>query len=82
MIKRKIKAFYTGSHVKRKAFHIANNYFRWRFLLSISLVYGLYIVTGFLINFKEFSRIWSDCCEFHEPFNSKRQSCFCNVKVK
>ena len=44
---------------------------RWRLLLTVSLVNGLYIVTGFLINFKEFSRLWFDCCGFEEPFSSE-----------
>ena len=47
---------------------------RWRFLLTLSLVNGLYIVTGFLLNFKEISRIFYTCCEFEEPFFSKCKS--------
>jgi len=43
---------------------------RWRLLLSVSLVNGLFIVSGFLLNFKEISRILFDCCEFKEPFLS------------
>ena len=46
-------------------------YVRWRFLLSLSLVNGLYIVTGFLLNFKEISRMFYKCCAFDEPFLSK-----------
>ena len=45
-------------------------FFRWRLLLSVSLVNGLFIVSGFLLNFKEISRILFDCCEFKEPFLS------------
>ncbi len=37
----------------------------------MSLVNGLYIVTGFLLNFKEISRIFYNCCEFDEPFLSE-----------
>ena len=44
--------------------------FRWRLLLSLSLVNSLYIVTGFLLNFKEISRMLFTCCEFKEPFLS------------
>jgi hypothetical protein len=43
---------------------------RWRLLLTLSLVNGLYIVTGFLLNFKEISRLFYKCCEFEEPFLS------------
>jgi len=43
---------------------------RWRLLLSVSLVNGFYIVSGFLLNFKEISRMFYECCEFREPFNS------------
>jgi len=43
---------------------------RWRLLLSSSLVNGLYIVSGFLLNFKEISRLLFNCCEFKEPFLS------------
>jgi hypothetical protein len=45
--------------------------FRWRLLLTLSLVNGLYIVTGFLLNFKEISRLFYKCCEFEEPFLSE-----------
>ena len=44
---------------------------RWRFMLSLSLVNGLYMLTGFLINFKELARMFYKCCEFLEPFESK-----------
>jgi len=43
---------------------------RWRLLLSVSLVNGFFIVSGFLLNFKEISRMFSECCEFREPFRS------------
>lgn len=43
---------------------------RWRLLLSVSLVNGFFIVSGFLLNFKEISRMFFECCEFKEPFNS------------
>jgi hypothetical protein len=43
---------------------------RWRLLLTISLVNGLYIVTGFLLNFKEMSRMVFKCCDFDEPYIS------------
>ena len=49
---------------------------RWRFLLTLSVVNGLYIVTGFLLNFKEVSRIFYTCCEFEEPFFSERMSIY------
>ena len=42
--------------------------YRWRLLLSLSLINGLYIVTGFLLNFKEVSRFAFDCCEIQQPF--------------
>ncbi len=44
---------------------------RWRLLLSVALVNGLYIVTGFLLNFKEVSRLFYDCCAILEPFESE-----------
>jgi len=43
---------------------------RWRLLLTLSLINGLYIVTGFLLNFKEVSRMVFNCCEIDEPFIS------------
>ena len=45
-------------------------FYRWRLLLSVSLVNGFFIVSGFLLNFKEISRMFFECCEFKEPFNS------------
>ncbi len=43
-------------------------------MLTISLVNGLYIVTGFLLNFKEIFRIFDSCCGVKEPFNSKKKN--------
>ena len=45
-------------------------FYRWRLLLSVSLVNGFFIVSGFLLNFKEISRMFFECCEFKEPYNS------------
>jgi len=59
-----------GSPLLKGAFDIEEHTQRWRFLLTLSLVNGLYIVTGFLLNFKEISRIFYTCCEFEEPFFS------------
>ena len=40
-------------------------------MLSLSLVNIFYIITGFLLNFKEISRFVLDCCAILEPFKSK-----------
>lgn len=43
---------------------------RWRLLLSLSMVNSFFIISGFLLNFKEISRLLFNCCEFKEPFLS------------
>jgi hypothetical protein len=43
---------------------------RWRLLLSVSIVNSLFIISGFLLNFKEISRLLFNCCEFTEPYKS------------
>ena len=40
-------------------------------MLSLSLVNIFYIISGFLLNFKEISRFVLDCCAILEPFKSK-----------
>ncbi len=40
-------------------------------MLSLSLVNIFYIISGFLLNFKEISRFVLDCCAIAEPFISK-----------
>jgi len=41
---------------------------RFKGLLKMSLVNGLFIVSAFLLNFKEVSRFFSKCCDIHSPF--------------
>jgi len=41
---------------------------RWKGLLKMSLVNGLFIGCGFLLNFKEVSRFFNKCCDIHSPF--------------
>lgn len=43
---------------------------RWRLMLTLSIVNSFYIITGFLLNFKEISRFLFTCCDFDEPFIS------------
>jgi len=40
---------------------------RWRLLLTISLVNIFYILSGFLLNFKEFSSFLFNCCLIKSP---------------
>ena len=39
-------------------------------MLSLSLVNIFYIISGFLLNFKEISRFVLECCSVIEPFKS------------
>lgn len=41
---------------------------RWRLLLTLSLINSFYIISGFLLNFKEISRFVYTCCDIQEPF--------------
>ena len=41
---------------------------RWRLLLTLSLINSFYIISGFLLNFKEVSRFVLNCCEMKQPF--------------
>ena len=46
-------------------------YCSWRTLLTLSLINSLYIISGFLLNFKEISRFVYNCCDIQEPFTGK-----------
>ncbi|XP_071744459.1 uncharacterized protein [Lepeophtheirus salmonis] len=41
---------------------------RWRLMLTLSVVNIFYIITGFLLNFKEISRMLYGCCDVEEPY--------------
>ena len=56
-------------------------HYRWRLLLTLSLVNSFYIISGFLMNFKEISRFMHDCCDIKEPFAGKlSRAAFCKTK--
>lgn len=57
-----------GSPLLREAYDPEEHTQRWRLLLTLSLVNILYIISGFLLNFKEFSRFIFTCCAFMQPF--------------
>ena len=48
--------------------------YRWRLLLTLSLINSFYIISGFLLNFKEISRFVYTCCDIQEPFTGKNIS--------
>jgi len=58
---------------------------RFRMLLTVALVNGIYIATGFLLNFKEIAKIFYNCCDINEPYSSKiidgRASKMPNIKI-
>jgi hypothetical protein len=57
-----------GSPLLREAYDPEEHTQRWRLLLTLSLVNIFYIISGFLINFKDVSRFMFSCCAFEEPF--------------
>ena len=51
-----------GSPLLRDTFDPDEHTQRWRLLLTLSLVNIFYIISGFLLNFKEVSRLLYKCC--------------------
>jgi len=51
-----------GSPLLRDVYDPDEHTQRWRLLLTVSLVNIFYIITGFLLNFKELSRLLYKCC--------------------
>jgi len=51
-----------GSPLLRDVYDPDEHTQRWRLLLTLSLVNIFYIISGFLINFKELSRLLYKCC--------------------
>lgn len=56
-----------GSPLLRDVYDPDEHSQRWRLLLTISLVNIFYIISGFLLNFKELSRFIYNCCLMHSP---------------
>jgi len=56
-----------GSPLLRDVYDPDEHTQRWRLLLTISLVNIFYIISGFLLNFKELSRILYSCCLINSP---------------
>lgn len=56
-----------GSPLLRDVYDPDEHTQRWRLLLTISLVNIFYIITGFLLNFKELSRFLYKCCAITSP---------------
>ena len=51
-----------GSPLLRDTYDPDEHTQRWRLLLTLSLVNIFYIISGFLLNFKELSRLLNKCC--------------------
>ena len=51
-----------GSPLLRDVYDPDEHTQRWRLLLTLSLVNIFYIISGFLLNFKELSRLLNKCC--------------------
>lgn len=56
-----------GSPLLRDVYDPDEHTQRWRLLLTVSLVNIFYILSGFLLNFKELSRILFSCCLIKSP---------------
>jgi len=56
-----------GSPLLRDVYDPDEHTQRWRLLLTVSLVNIFYIITGFLLNFKELSRFLYKCCAIKSP---------------
>jgi len=56
-----------GSPLLRDVYDPDEHTQRWRLLLTLSLVNIFYIITGFLLNFKELSRFLYKCCLMNSP---------------
>lgn len=56
-----------GSPLLRDVYDPDEHTQRWRLLLTISLVNIFYIISGFLLNFKEFSTFLFNCCLIKSP---------------
>jgi len=41
---------------------------KWKTLLAVSMVNAIYIICAFLLNFKELSRFFYNCCSLERPF--------------
>eukprot|EP00092_Neocalanus_flemingeri_P008810 GFUD01009483.1.p1 GENE.GFUD01009483.1~~GFUD01009483.1.p1 ORF type:complete len:312 (+),score=53.20 GFUD01009483.1:247-1182(+) len=56
-----------GSPLLRDVYDPDEHTQRWRLLLTLSLVNIVYIISGFLLNFKEISRFLYKCCALTSP---------------
>jgi len=56
-----------GSPLLRDVYDPDEHTQRWRLLLTLSLVNIVYIIAGFLLNFKEYSRFMYKCCALTTP---------------
>jgi len=56
-----------GSPLLRDVYDPDEHTQRWRLLLTLSLVNIFYIISGFLLNFKELSRFMFSCCLIQSP---------------
>merc|ERR1711971_779467 len=56
-----------GSPLLRDVYDPDEHTQRWRLLLTLSLVNIFYIISGFLLNFKELSRFLFSCCLISSP---------------
>ena len=60
-----------GSPLLRDVYDPDEHTQRWRLLLTISLVNIFYIISGFLLNFKELSRLLYKCCAITSPLEGE-----------
>ncbi|XP_023325888.1 histamine H2 receptor [Eurytemora carolleeae] len=58
-----------GSPLLKGAYDPEEHSKKWRIILTLSVVNILYIICGFLLNFKEISRFLFKCCNIIKPFS-------------
>ena len=63
-----------GSPLLRDVYDPDEHTQRWRLLLTLSLVNIFYIISGFLLNFKELSRLLYRCCLVTSLIDGKKNS--------
>ena len=71
-----------GSPLLRDVYDPDEHTQRWRLLLTLSLVNIVYIIAGFLLNFKEYSRFMYKCCALTTPLEGKHSVAHCYTMVK
>jgi len=68
-----------GSPLLRDTYDPDEHTQRWRLLLTLSLVNIFYIISGFLLNFKELSRFLYKCCLYASLLEGEGNQKFINL---